>query len=182
MSRYKKSQNQYYQNKMFRTDCKKVYSLLRQKNTNVKVHHPKKKQRTFGKKGSTQKEAYWIKNQCQQNSSMDWSAVSEMEVTEVLRMMLNWKASGRDQIANCWLLQLTEIHTYLATLFNKLIEVGQIPEWLMTGVTILIPKNENTERPKNYRPITCLPTIYKTITSSISKEIQKNTDVKNLMP
>jgi len=100
---------------------------------------------------------------------MDWSPVSEMDVTVVLRMMLNWKAPGRGQIANFWLQQLTETHTYLATLFNKLIEVGQIPESLMTGVTILIPKNENTERPKNYRPITCLPTIYKTITSIISK-------------
>ena len=44
-----------------------------------------------------------------------------------------------------WLKQLTATHTYLATLFNKLIEEGQIPEWLMTGITILIPKNENTE-------------------------------------
>jgi len=48
-------------------------------------------------------------------------------------------------------------------------EEGQIPEWLMTGVTILISKDENSERPKNYRPITCLPTVYKTITSITSK-------------
>jgi len=37
----------------------------------------------------------------------------------------------------------THTHTYLATLFNKLIEEGQIPDWLMTGITILIPKNEH---------------------------------------
>jgi hypothetical protein len=43
-------------------------------------------------------------------------------------------------------------HKYLATLFNKLIEEDQTPEWLMAGVTLLIPKNENTEKPKNYRP------------------------------
>jgi len=42
----------------------------------------------------------------------------------------------------------------------------------MTGITTLIPENELIERPKNYRPITCLPTIYKTITSIISKQIQ----------
>jgi hypothetical protein len=42
---------------------------------------------------------------------MDWSPVSEMEVTKVLRMILHWKAPGRDQIANFWLQQLTEIHT-----------------------------------------------------------------------
>jgi len=55
--------NQYYQNNMSRTDCKKVYSLLRLKNTNVK--NAPTKARTFGNNGSTQKEAYWIKNQCQ---------------------------------------------------------------------------------------------------------------------
>jgi len=31
----------------------------------------------------------------------------------------------------------------------------------MAGVTFLIPKNGNTEHPKNYRPVTCLPTVYK---------------------
>jgi len=73
--------------------------------------------------------------------------------------MLNWKAPGRDPIVNFWLNQLTATHIYLATLFNKLPE-GQITDWLMTGLTILIPNNENTEIPKNYRPITCLPKIY----------------------
>jgi len=46
---------------------------------------------------------------------------------------------------------------------------GQIPDWLTTGTTILVPKNGNTERPKKCRPITCLPTIYETIMSIISK-------------
>jgi hypothetical protein len=36
LSRYKNRQNQYYQNKMFRTDCKKFYNLPRHTNTNVK--------------------------------------------------------------------------------------------------------------------------------------------------
>jgi hypothetical protein len=80
-------------------------------------------------------------------------------VKEVLRTRLNQKAPGRDQIANFWLKQLTATQTYLATLFNKMIEEGQIPEWLMTGVIILISKNENSERPKHYRHITCLPTV-----------------------
>jgi len=57
--------------------------------------------------------------------------------------------------------KLTATHKHLAALFNKLIEDDQIPEWLTAGVTVLIPKNENTENPKNYRPVTCLPTIYK---------------------
>jgi hypothetical protein len=92
-----------------------------------------------------------------------------MEVAEVLRTKLNWKATGRDQITNFWLKQLTATHTCLATLYNNLIKEGQIPDWLTTGIKILIPKQENTERTKNYRPTTCLPTMYITIISVISK-------------
>jgi len=46
----------------------------------------------------------------------------------------------------------------------------------MTGITTLISKNEIIERPKNYRPITCLPTMHKTFTPIITKQIQKYID------
>jgi hypothetical protein len=58
---------------------------------------------------------------------MEWSPVCEKGVAETLRTMLNWKAPGRDQIANFWFKQLTATHMYIAALFNKLIE-DQIPE------------------------------------------------------
>jgi len=118
---------------MFRTDCKKFYSLLRQKNTKEKsaptkeeIENPWKE--IFGKKIKHSEEVCWIKNQCHQNANMEWSPVSEMEVAQVLRMMQNWKAPERDQMTNFWPKQLTATHTHLATLFNKLIKEGQIPD------------------------------------------------------
>jgi hypothetical protein len=66
-----------------------------------------------------------------------------------LTTMLNWKAPPRDQRANFWLYQLPVMHSYLATL-NKMIEELQILEWLRAGLTVLIPRNSDTERPKNY--------------------------------
>ena len=71
---------------------------------------------------------------------MEWSPVCGKDVTEALRTTLNWKAPGRDQIANFWFKQLTATHKHIAALFNKLIKNDQIPEWLMAGVTVLIPK------------------------------------------
>jgi len=41
---------------------------------------------------------------------------------------------------------------------------------------IPISKKENTENPKNYRPVTRLPTKYKLITSIISGSVQKCMD------
>jgi hypothetical protein len=70
----------------------------------------------------------------------------------------------------------------LAAIFNKLIEEDQILEWLTAGVIFLVPKNENTENPKNYRPVTCQPTMYKLITSVISRRMQKYMDEENLIP
>ena len=158
--RYRKRQNQYYQNKLFRTDCKKFYNHLRQPKPNVKNTPGKEEvenfwREIFGKKVSHNEEACWIKDQFQQNPSMEWSPICEKDVAEALRTMLNWKAPGRDQIPNFWLKQLTATHKHIAAIFNKLIEEDSIPEWLTTGVTYLIPKNENTENPKNYRPVTC---------------------------
>jgi hypothetical protein len=113
---------------------------------------------------------------------MVWSPVCEKDVTETLKTTLNWKASGRDQIVNFWLKQLTATHKHIAALFNKLIEEDQILECLTAGATFLIPKNENTDNPKNYRPVTCLPTIYKLLTSIISRRIQKYMEDENLLP
>jgi hypothetical protein len=56
-----------------------------------------------------------------------------------------------------------------------------MPEWLTAGVTFLMPKNDNTKTPKNYRPVTCLPTIYKLLTSVTSRR-KKYMDYENIMP
>ena len=113
---------------------------------------------------------------------MEWSPICVKDVAEALRTTLNWKVLGRVQIPNFWLKKLTATHRYIAAIFNKLIEEDQIPEWLTAGVTVIKPKNENTENPKNYRPVTCLHTMYNLITSVISRRMQKYMDDENLIP
>ena len=107
---------------------------------------------------------------------------SEQDVRDALRTTQNWKAPGRDQIPNFWLKQLTARHKYMAVIFNKLTETGPLPEWLTAGVTFLIRKNENTENPKNYRPVTCLAATYKLLRSIISRRMQTHMDDENLLP
>ena len=53
----------------------------------------------YGNEVEHNREACWIKNQYQQNSSMEWSSVYKKDVVESLGTTLNWKAPGRDQIA-----------------------------------------------------------------------------------
>jgi hypothetical protein len=61
------------------------------------------------------------------------------------------------------------------------IEGSQIPDWLRTKVTNLIPENENTERPKITDLQHACPQYTKTITPIICKLLQNYVD-KNLMP
>jgi len=42
-------------------------------------------------------------------------------------------------------------------------EGDQIQEWLTAEITVLISKNEHTERLKNYIRVTYLPTVQKTL-------------------
>ena len=87
----------------------------------------------YGKKVQHNGEAGWIKNQYQQNPSMEWSPICVKDVAETLRTTLNWKAPGRNQIPHFWLKQLTVTHRNIAAIFNKLTEEDQIPEWLTAG-------------------------------------------------
>jgi hypothetical protein len=136
----------------------------------------------YGKKFQHNGEAGWIKNQYQQNPSMEWSPICAKDIADELTKMLNWKDPGRDQIPNFWFKQLTATHRHIAAIFNKLIEEDQILKWLMAGVNFLIPKNKNTENPKNYRPVTYLPTMYKLITTVTSRRMQKYMDDENFIP
>jgi hypothetical protein len=85
LSRYRKRQNQYYQNKLCRTDCKKFDSRLRQTYPNVK-NAPDEEQvenfwkEIYEKKVQHNEVACWITNQYQQNPGMEWNPVCEKDV------------------------------------------------------------------------------------------------------
>ena len=43
------------------------------------------------------------------------------------------------------------------------------PKWFSEGSTYLSPKTKDTKSPKTYRPITCLTTTYKLLTSNLTE-------------
>ena len=86
---------------------------------------------------------------------------------KVLNKMKNG-APGRDQIKSFWIKKLTATHTSLLEEY-KLIFNGEkeIPQWLALCMTILLPKNTETENAKNYRPIACQNITYKLFTGIV---------------
>ena len=114
---------------------------------------------------------------------MGMQEITAKEVTESLKNTVNWKSPGVDGIQNFWLKKFTSLHGKLAFAYNQIIDNPDLaPLWLTEGVTYLLPKNEDTHLPKNYRPITCLPTTYKNMTSIVSNRIYDFLSSNNVMP
>ena len=84
LSRYKKRQNQYYQNKLCRTDCKKFYNCLRQTYPNVNNAPGKEEvenfwRKIYGKEVQHNGEAGWIKTNT--NKTQAWNGAQYVQKT-----------------------------------------------------------------------------------------------------
>ena len=68
-------------------------------------------------------------------------------------------------------------------LLDKIIQNPEkIPEWMCEGITYLLAKSNDTKDPKNYRPITCLSTNYKLLTSVLTDRTYSHLEQNDLFP
>ena len=58
----------------------------------------------------------------------------------------------------------------------------QCPPWLTQGRTTLVPKKKDTRNPLNYRPITCLPIIYKVLSNIVTLQMKHHIESNSLIP
>lgn len=67
----------------------------------------------------------------------------------------------------------------VARLIQEAINGPQIiQKYFSRGVTHMLPKGD---QPKNYRPITCLPSVYKILTSTLALKINEHLRKENIM-
>jgi len=108
------------------------------------------------------------KEQKRKISHMDFRPIQIMEITSYLSKVYNWKSPGNDQIQHYWFKTFPATHRHITENFNAIIEEPEkVPDWLTTGITYLIPKSGDNKEVRNYRPISCLMTMYKTLTGMI---------------
>ena len=95
----------------------------------------------------------------------------------------NWKSPGPDGVQGFWIKNLTSVHSSLAAMLNDCLNIGHFPEWLTKGTTVLIMKDkEKGNIVTNYRPITCLPVMWKLFTSIFSESIYYHLEQNHLLP
>jgi len=105
------------------------------------------------------------------------------EITSYLSKLQNWKSTGSDQTQNYWLKIFPAIHRHITKNFNAIIdEPEKAPDWMTTGITYLIPKSGDSKEVRNYHPITCLTTMFKTLTGITVKRVFTHMEEQSLLP
>ena len=95
----------------------------------------------------------------------------------------NWKSPANEQIQKYWLKAFPATHRLITKNFHAIIEEQEkAPDWLTAGITYLIPKPGDGKEAKNYRPITCLTTMYKTLTRIRAKRTSTHLEEQSLLP
>ena len=97
--------------------------------------------------------------------------------------MPNWKSPGPDLVQGCWVKNVSSFHERVRLQLKECLDSGFVPSWLTTGRTSLLQKDKSKGIvASNYKPITCLPLIWKLLTGLIADQIYTHLDQEKLLP
>jgi hypothetical protein len=95
-----------------------------------------------------------------------------------------WKAHGPDGLQGFWWKAFKSANASLFHLARHHLTTGSpLPEkWISEGRIILLHKSGPLNDPSNFRPIACLNTCYKLVTSFISMYVEQHARRNNILP
>ena len=105
------------------------------------------------------------------------------DVRKGIRRMANWKAPGPDGVRGFWFKRLPSLHSVLRDALQECVDRGEVPAWMVKGRTVMIQKDPAKGKAvSNYRPIACLPLLWKLLTGIFAGKIYDHLQVNNLLP
>ncbi|XP_044759165.1 uncharacterized protein LOC123316918 [Coccinella septempunctata] len=138
----------------------------------------------WSRESAHDEKAYWIEEVRQRipRESMDAIMIQPSDIGEVLKRSNNWAAPGSDKLHNYWWKYFNSVQDKLALLLQEALNnPASVPGFFTQGITYLIPKDGDRKDPKNYRPITCLSSVYKILTGVLTKYINGHIRKHHLM-
>lgn len=120
-----------------------------------------------------------------QNRETNWSTVDDVW-EQALKKAKNWRAPGPDKIKVGWWKLFNAasdgLRKFIKGVLRQSRKVPDIPQWFVTGRTVMIPKDGCEGKPDQYRPIACLNTSYKLLTSVMSKQLMAHVEENEILP
>ena len=123
----------------------------------------------------------WLKDL--QRSQQEKVDITKESLKKILGRMPNWKSPGLDLVQGFWLSNFSSLHGRVRSQLKECLDNGFAPSWLTKGRTALLQKDKNKRNiAGNYRPITCLPLMWKLLLGVIAYHIYGHLDHQELLP
>ena len=177
---------------MFKADQKKVYNEFNGQTGNSNGDIPNAEEsRTFWSgiwsvEKEHNKEADWLSDLKEEMVKLEQQnvVINEDNVKKQCSKMPNLKAPGYDGVQGFWVKRFDKMHERIATQLNEILEgTKEIPSWVTYGRTVLCQKDPaKGNSVENFRPITCLPLMWKLLTGIISEDMYCFMKNENLLP
>ena len=181
IARFEQRVHQYRINRLFKVDQRRVYNEFNGQMGSNKGDIPNTEEsRKFWSgiwsvKKEHNKKADWLSDLKKEMVNLEQQnvVINEEKVKKQCRKMPNWKAPGHDGVQGFWIKRLNKIHGRIAAQLNEILEgTKEIPVWMTYGRTVLCQKDAaKGNSVENFRPITCLPLMWKLLTGIVSEDI-----------
>ncbi|XP_055522904.1 uncharacterized protein LOC129717088 [Wyeomyia smithii] len=191
MRRYSECSKRKEQNRMFRTNERKFYNHIQNRNPDYSEGLPEIGEVTqfwanlWENPAQHNNDGMWLVEEEEYSGGIECMpavAVSAQDIREATRYTRNWAAPGPDFVHNFWYKKFSTVHGRIADCFNRVLRDPQeLHGFITKGVTYLLPKDRNIADPAKYRPITCLSSLYKVLSSVITRKIQDLCDANQVM-
>ena len=91
--------------------------------------------------------------------------------------MSNWKSPGPDLFKGVCLKSFSSLHERVRLQLKECLDSGFVLSWLIRGRTSFLQKDKSKGNvASNYRPITCLPLMWKLLTGVLAGQTYAHLD------
>ena len=169
VKRYDDRVKQYQQNRLFQCDQKRFYHELSGEVRGEKIIPDTEESDIFwssiwANEAEHNRQAEWLNNvkenlnhEKQQNLMID-----KQKIAQQSKKIANWRAPGPDGVQGYWFKNLSACHQRIADQLNEILKGDDIPERMTYGRTVFCLKNPSRGGVvDNFRPISCLPLMWK---------------------
>ena len=184
IKRYTERVEQYNQNRTFVNNQKRFYQDLQGNGNSTAEEAPDKEESRVFWQGIWSEEtthntsAEWVnrvRGRLEHVERQEDLSINVDDVRKMVGRVPNWKSPGPDGVQGFWLKNLNSLHKLIANRVQKCLDDGSVPKWMTSGRTALIMKDPAKRRqPGNYRPITCLPLMWKTVTGILADKLYEH--------
>ena len=193
IKRYEQRITQYRQNRLFQVDQKKLFQEWNEdKREEIEIPDAEESRNywnnIWGVQKEHEKDAEWLhdlKNGLETgNKSQENFCITREMVKTQVKKVPNWKAPGRDGVQGFWLKKFDSLHSRITDQLNDIVNgVDSLPQWMTYGKTVLCQKDRRKGNAvDNYRPISCLPLMWKLLTGMIAENIYLFLEKNKVLP